>query len=109
VVLHESFQLYFSRHRAALMRVGLSSLSCSRSWPSLDIQEGVHGLRSPTQRFCAALSRLREISNVSDVGDDLHHVVHRGAVGRHTRLYFSRPPGRSAFKSPTSCSPAPTR
>src|SRR5262249_566273 len=48
----------------------------------IDIQERMHRLRRASQRFRAALSCLGQISHVGDVGDALHHVVHRGAVGR---------------------------
>src|SRR6516162_5060174 len=58
----------------------------SRPCELIDIQEGVYRLRSPAECFRAALSRLDQISNVSDVGDNLNHVVHRSAVGRQQPL-----------------------
>ena len=54
----------------------------SRPCELIDVQERMHRLRRAGERFRAALSRLGQISHVGDVGDNLHHVVHRGAVGR---------------------------
>ena len=48
----------------------------------------MHRLRSSTERFRAAFSGLDLITDISDVGDDLHHVIDCSSLGRQQPFDF---------------------
>jgi hypothetical protein len=66
-----SFMQSTDRLRRLGDRYGIHFDHHSRPCERIDVEERVHRLRSPCERFRAALSRFRQISNVGHIGDDL--------------------------------------